>query len=351
MAISLAAAVTSFVIAFLALPVIIKYSVRKNLLVAPDHRKVHTEEKPSLGGVAIFAGFFISALIWVDLNELRNVKFILVPFVIIFFTGLRDDLVPLRPIVKLSGQVLAAAFLLTLLDLRLHSFYGLLGIEEWPIMISYVVTIFTIIVITNSFNLIDGLDGLAGSIGLVSMLTFGIWYYLVGDTFFSILCFAMSGAIIAFLIFNWEPSEIFMGDTGSMVIGLLLAMLVIRFINLNYNLHEDNPYRFDSTITSALCIILVPLYDTLRIVLLRLSKKQSPFKADKTHIHHLIMRLGMTHSRTTRILTVVQVLYILLAIFSRNLGDRVMLPVVGVLSVSLSLLLDRQISKRLSSKV
>lgn len=346
----LAAAVTGFVIAFMALPVIIKYAVNKNLLVAPDSRRVHTKDTPSLGGIAIFVGFFISSLIWVDLTDLKNVKFILVPFVIIFLTGLRDDLVPLRPLVKLLGQVLASAFVLALLDLRLHSFYGLLGINEWPLVVSYVVTVFTIIVIINSINLIDGLDGLAGSISLVALVAFGIWYYLVEDYFFSVLCFAMAGAIIAFLIFNWEPSQIFMGDTGSMIIGLLLSMLVIRFINFNYTLAEENPFHFDSTITTALCVIMVPLYDTLRIVVMRLSKKQSPFKADKTHIHHLIMRLGMSHAKTTWILVAVQTFYVIIAILSRNLGDRIMLPTVLIFSMGLSILLDKAIQRKLKTR-
>jgi len=350
MVIFVAAAVTAFVIAFLAIPVVIRFAISKNLMDVPGRRKIHKKETPSLGGIAIFLGFFVSTLIWIDLSELKNIKFILVPFVVIFFTGLRDDLVDLKPWIKLLGQILAAGFLLFLLDVRLHSFYGLFGIEEWPPLISYAVTVFTIIVIVNSFNLVDGIDGLAGGLGLTSLLFFGVWYLLVGDVFLTVLCFSMIGAIAAFLIFNWEPSKIFMGDTGSMIIGLLIAILTLRFINFNYNLAEDNPLHFDSTVTTATCIIFVPLFDTLRIVLLRLWKGQSPFTPDKSHIHHTLLRLGLNHSRSTVALIIIQLLFILAATALRNVGDRIMMPSVLAFAIILSITLDRLVARRFTPR-
>jgi UDP-N-acetylmuramyl pentapeptide phosphotransferase/UDP-N-acetylglucosamine-1-phosphate transferase len=167
-----------------------------------------------MGGIAIFIGFFISSLIWLDIQGLGYIKFILVALFVIFFIGVRDDLVPLKAMVKLIGQIMAASLLIFLFDLRIKTFYGLFGVHELPNIVSYATTYFTIIVITNSFNLIDGLDGLAGTIAIVALLAFGIWFYLVEDQIFSILSFAMLGGIFAFLIFNWEPSEVFMGDTG-----------------------------------------------------------------------------------------------------------------------------------------
>ena len=114
------------------------------------------------------------------------------------------------------GQIMAASLVIFLFDLRIKTFYGLFGIYELPDIVSYLITYLTIIVITNSFNLIDGLDGLAGTIAIVAFCAFGIWFFLVGDRIFSILAFSMLGAIFAFLIFNWEPSEVFMGDTGAL---------------------------------------------------------------------------------------------------------------------------------------
>lgn len=347
MAKELAAAITSFVIAFLIVPVIIKYSLRKNLVDIPGRRKIHKKVTPSMGGIAIFIGFFISSMIWLNIEELGYIKFILVGLFVIFFIGVRDDLVPLKAMVKLVGQIMAASLLIFLFDLRIKTFYGLFGLNELPDFVSYIITYFTIIVITNSFNLIDGLDGLAGTIAIVALLAFGIWFYLVDDQVFSILSFAMLGAIFAFLIFNWEPSEVFMGDTGALVIGMMLAILAIHFININYSLPAMAPYKFNGSVGTAACIIIIPLVDTLRIVILRISKGQSPFAPDKSHVHHAIMRLGMSHSQTTLILGGVQMLYIMLAIVFYQFSDIYVLSGLLVLSFLLSVTLDRLIISRL----
>jgi len=349
MALELAAAITSFVISFLIVPVIIKYSLEKNLVDVPGRRKIHKKVTPSMGGIAIFCGFFISTLIWVEISYWREIKFLLVALFVIFFIGVRDDLVPLRPLFKLVGQILAATLLISLFDLRLKSFYGLFGIFELPIVVSYLLTVFTIIIVTNSFNLIDGLDGLAGSISILSLLAFGVWFYLVGDQVFSILSFAMLGAIFAFLIFNWEPSEVFMGDTGALVIGMMLAILAIHFIELNYSLPVKDPYKFTGSVATAICIIIIPIVDTTRIIILRVLKKQSPFRPDKSHIHHAIMRLGMTHSQTTIILGCTQVVYFAIAIVFYKIQDRYLLSGIVIFSVALSITLDRLILNKLST--
>ncbi|HOX82750.1 MAG TPA: MraY family glycosyltransferase [Chryseolinea sp.] len=346
----LASAFTSFIIAFLIVPVIIKYSLQKNLFDIPGRRKIHKKVTPSMGGIAIFLAFFVSVLIWVDISFWKEIKFILVALFIIFYVGVRDDLLPLRPTIKLLGQLMAATLLILFFDLRLDSFYGLIGTFDFPPVISYGVTIFTIIIITNSFNLIDGLDGLAGSVALVALLAFGIWFYLVDDIVFSIFSFSMFGAVAAFLKFNWEPSEIFMGDTGALVIGLLLSILSIRFINLNYDLPADNDYKFVASLATAACIIIIPLIDTARIIILRLRKGQSPFKPDKSHIHHAIMRLGLNHGQTTLLLGVVHILFILMAIIFHHVTDRFLLPGIILLSLVLSLILDSLIVRRLSAK-
>jgi UDP-GlcNAc:undecaprenyl-phosphate/decaprenyl-phosphate GlcNAc-1-phosphate transferase len=347
MAIHLAAAITSFVISFLIVPVIIKYSLRKNLVDIPGRRKIHKKVTPSMGGIAIFCGFFISTLIWVEFSYWGEIKFILVALFVIFFIGVRDDLVPLRAFVKLIGQIMAACLLIFLFDLRLRSLYGLFGVYDLPLAVSYAVTIFTIIAITNSFNLIDGLDGLAGSIAIIALISFGIWFYLVGDQVFAIFAFTMLGAIFAFLIFNWEPSEVFMGDTGALVIGMLLAILAIHFINLNYNLPDDAPYKFNASIATAGCFIMIPLVDTSRIIILRLWKKQSPFKPDKSHVHHAIMRLGKSHSETTIILTATQIVFVVIAIILKEYTESIVLSGIIVISIFLSVFLDRMILKKL----
>ncbi|HYC86013.1 MAG TPA: MraY family glycosyltransferase [Chryseosolibacter sp.] len=347
MAIHLAAAITSFVISFLIVPVIIKYSLRRNLVDIPGRRKIHKKVTPSMGGIAIFCGFFISTLIWIEFQYWGEIKFILVALFVIFFIGVRDDLVPLRAMVKLLGQIMATCLLIFLFDLRLKGLYGLFGIYEFPDVVSYVLTIITVIAITNSFNLIDGLDGLAGTIASIALTCFGSWFFLIGEHIFAIFAFTMLGAILAFLIFNWEPSEVFMGDTGALVIGMTLAILTIHFINTNYNLPDGDPYKFRASIATAACFIMTPLVDTSRIIILRLIKRQSPFKPDKSHIHHAIMRLGKSHSQTTIILGVAQAFFVASAIVLKNASEWVVLSGVIITSMALSVFLDRLILKKL----
>jgi len=350
MATQLAAAVTSFVICFLTIPVIIKYSLEKNLVDIPGRRKIHKKITPSMGGIAIFLGFFIASLIWVDITQWKEIRLILIALFIVFFIGVRDDLVPLRPIMKLLGQVMAGSLLIILFDMRLKSFYGLLGIYEVSFIVSYMITIFTFIVITNSFNLIDGLDGLAGTIACLALIAFGVSFFLAGDTIFAALSFCMLGAVIAFLFFNWEPSEIFMGDTGALVIGMMLAINAIHFIDLHYNLPATNPNKFNASISGAVCFIIIPLADTLRIFILRIVRKQSPFTPDKSHIHHNIMRLGFSHSKSTILLGIIQVLFVAIAIACMDLNDNYVLLGILILCIGLSAILDRVIKNRVTKE-
>lgn len=346
MAIQLAAAVTSFVICFLIIPVIIKYSLEKNLVDIPGRRKIHKKITPSMGGIAIFIGFVVSALIWMDISLWKEMRFILIALFIVFFIGVRDDLIPLRPFMKLLGQLIATVVLIVLFDLRLKSFYGLLGVYDIPLAVSYAVTIFTIIVITNSFNLIDGLDGLGGTIASIALLAFGVSFFLVDDTVFAILSFSMLGAVIAFLFFNWDPSEIFMGDTGALVIGMMLAILAIHFVDLQYNLPPGTPYKFNAVVSGAVCFIIIPLADTLRIFILRTLRKQSPFTPDKSHIHHNLMRLGFSHGQSTLILGLAQVVFVAVAVTVKQFNDNYILLGILVLCTVLSFILDRAIRSK-----
>ena len=350
MATQLAAAVTSFVICFLVIPVIIKYSLEKNLVDIPGRRKIHKKITPSMGGIAIFLGFFIASLIWVDITQWKEIRLILIALFIVFFIGVRDDLVPLRPFMKLLGQVMAGCLLIVLFDLRLKSFYGLLGIYDISLAVSYSITIFTIIVVTNSFNLIDGLDGLAGTIASLALIAFGVSFLLAGDIIFGVLSFCMLGAIIAFLLFNWEPSEIFMGDTGALVIGMMLAINAIHFIDVQYNLPATNPFKFKAAISGAVCFILIPLADTLRIFILRLARKQSPFTPDKSHIHHNIIRLGFSHATSTILLAATHLVFIGIAILCMDMNDNYVLLGILILCIVLSAILDRAVRSRLTKE-
>ncbi|MFZ6012329.1 MAG: glycosyltransferase family 4 protein [Bacteroidota bacterium] len=334
------AALTSFVISVATIPLIIKFSKNKNLDI-PRRRKIHKREMPSMGGIGIYLGFLVSSLLWSNFLNNTEMKFIMASSTIIFLLGAVDDTANLSPVAKLMGQLIAIGLIVLLIDVRLKSFYGLFNSMDLPLWFSYCLTIFTMIIITNSFNLIDGLDGLAGTIAIISLTTFGIWFSQAGDSLYALLSFALLGGVGAFLFFNWEPSKIFMGDTGSLLIGLMLSILTIHFINANDTLHPEAPVKFGASIATAISIIIIPIVDTARVIMIRLRKKISPFTPDNRHVHHVLLQLGLPHRHAVIVLGVTHVFFIGLALLLQRYSDRVVLPAIAFVSTTLCIILYR----------
>ncbi len=307
----------------------------------PGRRRIHKKVTPSLGGVAIFFGFTIGSLCFTDQTEWSNTFFFLPVLIIPFIIGLLDDLIHLKPLAKLIAQWITATLIFFVLDIRLTSFYFFSIDIEFPTAISYLVTLITIVLITNSLNLIDGIDGLAGVFSFIATLIFGCWFFFTENYQYAVLSFALAGGILAFLFQNWEPSTIFMGDTGSLVIGTLLAILMIQFINVNHSLNSDHFLKFNSSAGTAICVMIIPLIDTFRIIVIRLYRNISPFKADKRHIHHALVRLNLSHSQAVFILTLVHVFFIGLAILFRNIDDTYLLPAIIFLATIFCLILEK----------
>jgi UDP-GlcNAc:undecaprenyl-phosphate/decaprenyl-phosphate GlcNAc-1-phosphate transferase len=225
-------AVIAFLVTFSAIPIIIRVAEMKHLFDLPDdERKLHMNPIPSLGGIGIFAGFILAMLIAIPVGSV-HVQFISAALMVVFFLGLKDDIVVLTPLKKFLGQLVAAAILVFKGGVVIDSMHGFIGIENLPYAFSIAITFFTIIVVTNSFNLIDGVDGLAGSLGLLSSIAFGIYFFIAKEPVYSVMSFSLSGALLAFLIFNISPAKIFMGDTGSLLLGIINSVLVIKFINV-----------------------------------------------------------------------------------------------------------------------
>lgn len=308
---------------------------KKKIVAHPGQRRIHKKITPSLGGVAIFLGFTVGSITW-SIDPHSSVIFRLLPILIIpFIIGLFDDLIHLKPLAKLIAQWLTASLLFFILEIQISSSYGLFGEEAFSPALSYLITLFIVVIITNSLNLIDGIDGLAAAFSFVACGFFGTWFLFTGHYPYSILCFALAGAILAFLFQNWEPSNIFMGDTGSLVIGTVLSVITIRFINFNYELPDDDIWKFNSSIGTAICAMIVPLADTTRIIAIRLYNRSSLFTADKRHIHHALVRLGFTHRRAVYILTIVHVGMIALAVALRDEGEWILVAVVAVITLLL----------------
>src|SRR5690349_5999302 len=194
----------SFTITFLAIPVIITVAERKKLFDIPDERKVHQTPIPSLGGLGIFAGFMIACLLAVQFQAASEFQYFLAAAVVIFFLGLKDDILVISPVKKFIGQVLAAFLIIYKGGIQIKSMHGFFGIYDLPETFSLLLTYFTVIVIINSFNLIDGIDGLAGTLGLMATLTFGVYFLQVNMVAYSVMSFSLAGSLIAFLIFNFQ---------------------------------------------------------------------------------------------------------------------------------------------------
>lgn len=339
------AGATSFLVSFTFLPFVISFSKKKKVVAVPGPRRIHKKITPSLGGVAIFFGFTIGCLCW-SIDPTSSVVIFLLPVLIVpFIIGLLDDLLHLRPAAKLIAQAITASLIFFFLDIRLISFYGLFGDAAVSEPVSYLLTLFTVIVITNSLNLIDGIDGLAATFSFVACVFFGSWFYFTGLYPFALLSLSLAGGILAFLFQNWEPSNIFMGDTGSLVIGTMLSVLAIVFINENYVLKQDHPLRFDSSIVTAICVLIIPLADTTRIIIVRLLKGLSPFTPDKRHIHHALIRLGLSHRRAVYVLTLFHVFMLGLAIIFRGWDEWLLLAMVVTITVLLCVFLDHLVLK------
>ena len=324
----------ALLIALFAVPSIIYIAHLKNMLDTPNGRTVHQSLTPRLGGVAVFAGFMSALTIFADLRN--GVQQLLAGCIVLFFVGLKDDLVSISVAKKFVGQLLASGIVMIMADVRITSFQGILGIGTLPIGVSYAFTFVVIIGITNAINLIDGLDGLAGTIVLIIATTLGYYFYAYGGAQFGNYVFVavcLVGGMLGFLRYNFHRATIFMGDTGSLVCGFIISILTIQFIEMG--LRVGQPFGAAAP-GVALGILFVPLFDTLRVFLLRMLAGRSPFSPDKNHIHHRILAMGFSQIMTVLLLGLLNALVILFVINFAYLGS---LTLIGIM-VGFSVLLN-----------
>jgi len=335
----LLALILAFMISFMAYPVIIYLVKAKQLMDMPDGRSSHKDKVPTLGGVGVFVALALTLGIVGSVIDHRNIPFNPLPLTagmtLLFFLGVKDDLLVLSPKKKLIGQALAALIVILLSDIRIHGFDGLFGIYELPFWASVGFTLAVFVFIINAFNLVDGIDGLAGMVGILSSLCFGIFFIKADQQLLALISFSLIGTLIAFLRHN-IGRKLFMGDTGSMVIGFLLAFQAVNFLNLNQALGEGS--KIANPPILALSFLLFPIIDTLRVFILRISQGSNPFRADRNHIHHCLLNLGLTHGKATILISAFCVLSMVLAYWLRHLDINQHFLAVYMLSVALVLL-------------
>ncbi len=328
--------ITAFLITFLAIPSIIKVAIIKNLFDEPGERKAHKSSVPTLGGLAIFAGVVFSYTFWSSGIGEATTQYIIAAIIVMFFIGIKDDIIELTAKKKFYGQLISAIIIVVFAEIRVTNLFGVFGIYEIPYWFSIIFSLFTILTIVNAFNLIDGIDGLAAGIGAIASFAFGLWFYNYNQISLCILSFTLFSSLLAFLVYNFSPANIFMGDTGSLIVGLILAILAINFIQLSF---ASPPYAFPfrSSPAMAIAILIIPLFDTLRIFILRVMQKRSPFKADRNHMHHVLLDLGLSHRGVSLTLYAVNVIFIMSALLLRDISSLVLLIVLALMAIVFSL--------------
>lgn len=324
--------ITAFIIAIIFIPVLIILVNRYKLLDKPNNRKEHTTPIPTMGGIAIALGFLCSYLLWIPITwDAVNISFALGVMVLLTL-GMMDDIKDVPARYKFIVQIAVAA-LLAISGLRVQDFGGIMGIHQLPIAAQYTITIFIIVGITNAYNLIDGINGLAGGLAFMGLVTLGIFLQLGGNTTGCLLAFALAGGILGFLYFNLDPAKIFMGDTGSLLLGFVIAVLTIQLMNSNIVLPNGMPLHEPVV---ALGIVLIPVFDTARVFLQRIWQGGSPFVADRTHLHHYFTNKGVGHAITTGSIIFINgiVLFIALQVQLKNPNIAILLLLVFMACVT-----------------
>jgi len=349
--------ITSFLVVLFTMPSLIKVARMKHLVDEPgDQRKVHRRSVPTIGGIIIFASVIFSYALWfpkgraialegADYKTMYfamgaaylDFKFMISAMVLLFFIGVKDDIIGFSPVKKLVGHMVVGYILVMMAGIRINDMHGIFGVYEMPEYVSIALSFFVYVVLVNAFNLIDGVDGLASGIGLIAACAYGMWLFLAGDVALSLLAFVLAGSLVGFMVFNWHPARIFMGDSGSLIIGAIISVLAIKVID-----HDTTrlPLYLKQIPTPifAMAVIAYPLVDTLRIFIYRMARGVSPFAADRNHIHHRLMDLKLGHRKTSLLLYLYALAIIALSLITRKWHPNIGLMVLGTSAFALAML-------------
>jgi UDP-GlcNAc:undecaprenyl-phosphate GlcNAc-1-phosphate transferase len=345
------AALTAYLIGFLVTPILISILQKMNIGDKPGGRKIHKKFIPSMGGVGFVLAAFVALTIWGWQFPIPDIRYLIGAISLMFFVGLRDDMVELKATHKLIGQLVAVTLIVVMSDIRIQNLHGFLGIGELNLFVSYGFSAFVLLALTNAFNLIDGLDGLAGTSASLVLAVLGFWFTAQGLESYALISFVFLGGVLAFLFFNWYPAKIFMGDTGSLTLGFVLGALIIAFMENNAALPEGAAWKFEPIFSAGIALMIFPLYDMARVFARRIMKGKGPMTPDKSHVHHFLMRMGLKHSQVTLILLGVQVFFIGMLFFFQNFSDHIVLPIIAAVAILLGWRLDQITVKYVKKKV
>lgn len=335
---------TIFLVAFLTtyfiIPKIIWVVNSRDLIDKPDHRSSHQNSTPTMAGVSFFLAI-IMVVFFIKKEDVDNIGVNLIAaLTIIFIIGLKDDLVVSSPRAKIGGQLLAIGIMIISGVFNFTDFNNFLGLGVIPLFITVPLVVFSMLAIINSYNLIDGIDGLASIIGIVIFSGFATIFYFLDLNYYFLISLSFMGVLFAYLRYNFSKSKkIFMGDTGSLIIGFCIAFLTMKFLTIDYNIASKAPFLIENRIIVALSILFIPLFDIIRVIGVRLLDGKSPFYPDRNHIHHILIDSGLKHYKASLFLAVINILLMTLVIYLSTIYNSFeMLIFVVVLFVSFLLL-------------
>jgi UDP-N-acetylmuramyl pentapeptide phosphotransferase/UDP-N-acetylglucosamine-1-phosphate transferase len=314
--------VISFIVAlaigFISIRRVVRVAVKKDLVAKPNHRTSHTGRIPNVGGVSIFVSFILTFLLVSDFSLDYKIQSLIFTALMLFFVGLYDDIMIISAKRKLEGELFGVATMVFLGNFRLTNLHGFFGVNEIPYIAGILLTFFVIVVIINAVNLIDGIDGLASGTGMLVSLFFGTYFTLTENRALSLIAFSLSGALVPFFIYNvfTKRCKIFMGDAGALVLGVIIAALTISFNEANIS--AAMPYHINNAPVVSICILILPVFDTVRVFTIRIIQRKSPFLPDKNHLHHMFLALGCTHKQSTGILVLINMIYIIAGLLLQN---------------------------------
>ncbi|MBT8188327.1 MAG: undecaprenyl/decaprenyl-phosphate alpha-N-acetylglucosaminyl 1-phosphate transferase [Croceitalea sp.] len=321
----------AFVLTYLTIPKIIGVVEYKRLMDDPNKRSSHQQKTPTLGGISFFYTLIFALFFIYGRAEFNEPIYIIPGLTILFIVGLKDDLVVLSPGSKLIAQIMAISFILVNPSFTIESFNGFLNIYEIPYYLYLLIGGFLMVTIINSYNLIDGIDGLASVVGIVIMVIYTTIFYLSEEYFFALIAITANACLMAFFGFNVSSDKkIFMGDTGSLIVGFVISILTLKFLALKPDAYSDLPFLLENAPLIAISILIVPLFDTARVFTIRIANKKGPFSPDRNHTHHILIDYwGLTHKQASFIIGCFNILFVILFIIlgskAKNLGMVIML--------------------------
>jgi len=345
----------SYVISRRMIPLIIETVHYKKLMDHPNERSSHNEVTPTLAGVAFFGSLIISIFFIHYIFE-KDISFhIIAALTVLFFLGLKDDLMVLSSKTKVFSQTVAIFFILVCPELQVINFHGFFGLTEVPLWFVVPISYFIVLYIINAYNLIDGIDGLAGILGIVFSLIFAIFFYFAGEYFYTLLAIVIIAFLLAFLRYNLsEKRKIFMGDTGSMIVGFMLGLLTLKLLTLSPEQLKIIQVRPQNIFVVALSILFFPMIDVIRVIIVRLVNGTGAFSADRRHMHHVFIDKGLPHIQATFTFAMSNVLAFVIIYFSNEylsyISLSILFIVITIITFYLLLLLDVDPSARVQRK-